>query len=173
MREVRHDQVNARVFDFDLFAYTDAGDIDTAVFQDVSANYQIALATDPLTGELLFGTDGNPVLQVLHIPPAPGGGGGAVVDDGTDTLYNIERLQFADVTIDNPFAQFVTDFVAQGALTLDNPNPNVGDTVSVVASGINDFEGILVGGVLDPLTAGFERIDIALEQMALQWQSAR
>ena len=170
VREVRYDHVNAPEFDADLFAYTDAGDIDTAVFQDVSANYQIALATDPLTGELLFGTDGNPVLQVVHIPPAAGGGGGALVDDGTDTLYNIERLQFADVTIDNPFAQFVTDFVAQGALTLDNLNPNVGDTVSVVASAINDFEGILVGGVLDPLTAGFERIDIALEQLSLQWQ---
>ena len=40
------------MFDEETFTYTSAGDIDTAVFSDVSANYQINLATDPITGEL-------------------------------------------------------------------------------------------------------------------------
>ena len=164
IREVLYDQVNGPVFDEETFTYTDAGDIDTAVFTDVSANYQINLVTDPLTGAILFGTDGNPVLQVVHTPAA------GVADDGTDTLYNMERLQFADVTIDNPFAQFITDFVAQGALVIDNLAPAVGDTVSIVSSTINDFEGVLVNGVLDPATAGFERIDIPLDELSLQWQ---
>jgi Ca2+-binding RTX toxin-like protein len=164
IREVLYDQVNAPVFDDETFTFTSAGDIDVAVFSDVSTNYQINLATDPLTGEILFGADGNPVLQVVHTPVAGG------VDDGTDTLYNIERLQFADVTIENPFAQLVTDLVAQGALVIDNLAPAVGDTVSIVASTINDFEGVLVNGVLDPATAGFERIDIPLDELSLQWQ---
>ena len=164
IREILHDQANAPVFDEETFTYTGAGDIDIAVYADVSANFQISLVTDPVTGEILFGTDGNPVLQVTHIPPA------GVADEGTDTLYNIERLRFADVTIENPFAQFVSDLVAQGALTIDNPAPSAGDTVSIVASTVNDFEGVLVDGVLDAATAGFERIDIPLEEMSFQWQ---
>jgi hypothetical protein len=164
VREILHDQANAPVLDQETFTYTSAGDIDIAVYADVSANFQISLVTDPVTGEILFGTDGNPVLQVTHIPPA------GVADEGTDTLYNIERLRFADVTIENPFAQFVSDLVAQGALTIDNPAPNAGDTVSILASTVNDFEGVLVNGVLDAATAGFERIDIPLNELSLQWQ---
>ena len=150
------------------------------MFSDVSANYQISLATDPITGEVLFGTDGNPVLQVTHTPVAGGGGGGAaaVGNDGTDTLYNIERLQFADQTIENPFATLVSDRVAQGTLTLlDNGAPvdaatvvTVGDTLTFSANAINDFEGVLVNGVLDAATAGFERIDIPLNELNFQWQ---
>ena len=110
-----------------------------------------------------------------------GGGGGAVaglVDDGVDTLYNIERLQFADVTIDTRSftGALVTDQVAQGVVTIaDNgaplaaaASPLVGDLLSVATvtdpndpnfgrSTINDFEGVLVNGVLDAATAGFER----------------
>jgi Ca2+-binding RTX toxin-like protein len=172
VREILYDQAQGPTFDPETGAAIGAGDIDTAVFSDVSANYQINLATDPLTGEILFGTDGNPVLQVVHTPPVGGGGGGGgvIVNDGTDTLYNIERLQFADVTIENPFAQLVSDFVAQGALVLDNAAPVVGDTLTIASSTINDFEGVLVNGVLDAATAGFERIDIPLNELSLQWQ---
>ena len=98
IREILYDEAQGPQFDSETGAVTSAGDIDTAVFSDVAANYQINLAVDPITGAILFGTDGNPVLQVVHTPVAGG------VDDGTDTLYNIERLRFADVTIDNPFA---------------------------------------------------------------------
>ena len=51
------------------------GDIDTAVFTGVVANYTVT-------------TDANGVTTVTD----------NVGTDGTDTLYNIERLQFADVT---------------------------------------------------------------------------
>jgi Ca2+-binding RTX toxin-like protein len=80
------------------FGVLTAGDIDTAVFGDVSTAYTIELATDT-NGDILLGSDGNPVLRVTHITPTAG-----AVNDGTDLLHNIERLQFADVTIDNPFA---------------------------------------------------------------------
>jgi Ca2+-binding RTX toxin-like protein len=179
IREILFDQVNRPVFDPATGDVLSAGDIDTAVFSDVSANYQIALATDPITGEVLLGTDGNPVLQVTHTPVAGGGGGAAAVgNDGTDTLYNIERLQFADQTIENLFASFVSDRVAQGTLSLlDNGAPvdaatviTVGDTLTFTANAINDFEGVLVNGVLDAATAGPERIDIPLNELNFQWQ---
>jgi Ca2+-binding RTX toxin-like protein len=173
IREILYNQAVGPTIDPETGAVLTAGDIDTAVFSDVSANYQISFATDPLTGEILFGTDGNPVLQVVHTPPVGGGGvggGGVLINDGTDTLYNIERLQFSDVTIENPFAQFVSDFVAQGAIVLDNAAPAVGDTLTIASSTVNDFEGVLVNGVLDAATAGFERIDIPLNELSLQWQ---
>ena len=180
LREIRYDQAAKPVLDAATGTILSAGDIDTAVFSDVSGNYQIELATDPNTGELLFGSDGNFALRVTHTPlPQAGGGaggdggveagGGNAINDGTDTLYNIERLQFADLTIENPFAFLVSDFVAQGNLLIDNPAPVVGNVLSFTST-VNDFEGVLVNGVLDAATAGFERIDIPLHALSFQWQ---
>jgi Ca2+-binding RTX toxin-like protein len=173
--------VNTGVLNPDAVALT-AGDIDTAVFRDVAANYQISILTDPVTGEIILGTDGNPALVVTHTPPVGGGGGGGaagVVNDGTDTLYNIERLQFADLTIDTGFITGapVADRVAEGTLTLiDNGTPvnaatvvTVGDTLTFEAA-INDFEGVLVNGVLDAATAGPARGDIPVNELNIQWQ---
>ena len=57
-------------------------------------------------------------LTVTHTTPTLG-----VVNDGTDTLHNIERLQFADVTIETGIftGALITDLVAQGTLTIDDP----------------------------------------------------
>jgi Ca2+-binding RTX toxin-like protein len=172
-----------------------AGDIDTAVFTDVSANYQIAFATDA-NGEFIRGTDGNIALVVTHLPPVTGGGGGGgvgVVDDGIDTLYNIERLQFSDVTFDTGFftGALVSDQAAQGVPIINDngtplaaaTSPLVGDVLSVgtitdptdpnfARSTISDFEGVLVNGVLDAETAGFERLNIPLDELDFQWQYA-
>src|SRR6185295_11899316 len=128
IREILIDQADEPTFgdgaiDFfsgsEGFGVLTAGDIDTAVFGDVSTAYTIELATDT-NGDILLGSDSNPVLRVTHITPTAG-----AVNDGTDLLHNIERLQFADVTIDNPFAA-VSDFAAQGALAIDNTAPAVG-----------------------------------------------
>jgi Ca2+-binding RTX toxin-like protein len=141
------------------------GDVDTAVFGDVSAAYQISIATDA-AGNLLVGSDGNFALTVSHVAPTAG-----AVNDGTDTLYNIERLQFSDVTFDTGAFTLapIFDSAAQGALTIDNATPAVGDVLSVTST-INDFEGVVVDGVLVPNTFGPARIDIPLEDLDFQWQ---
>ena len=54
--------------------------------------------------------------------------------------------------------------------SIDNPAPSVGDTLTIFSSTINDFEGVLVNGVLDAATAGFERTDIPLNELNFQWQ---
>ncbi len=78
----------------------DAGqgqDVDTAVFSDVRANYTF---TDIGDGSLRVEHTGFSARAVTKL------------SDGTDTLHNIERLQFADGTIDvklvldQPFARF-------------------------------------------------------------------
>ena len=69
---------------------TTAGDVDTAVFRDVMANYTINLTPDE-NGFITVthnGTVGG-VVAGVRIP----------VNEGTDKLRNIERLQFADQTI--------------------------------------------------------------------------
>ena len=105
----------------------------------MSRQPQISIATDA-AGNLLVGSDGNFALSVSHVAPTVG-----AVNDGTDTLYNIERLQFSDVTFDTGAFTLAPIFnsAAQGALTIDNPTPAVGDVLSVTST-INDFEGVVV-----------------------------
>jgi Ca2+-binding RTX toxin-like protein len=68
------------------------GNIDTALFSDVRANYSctVGAVTSPCG---TVSTGNNTIMTVTHTAAGGGGGGN---DDGTDTLRNIEKLQFAD-----------------------------------------------------------------------------
>jgi VCBS repeat-containing protein len=134
-----------------------AGDIDTAVFSDVRANYTITFLRDPTTGLQIFGTDGAPAIVVSHL--------GGTGKDGTDTLYNIERLKFSDVTLDH--SATINDSVVIGGVAVNTwglgaPTNHVvsgtvtfaesanaagvtnavGDTYTATAN-LSDFEGTL------------------------------
>jgi hypothetical protein len=67
------------------------GDEDTAVYSNTRANYNVTR-----------NADGSVTVEDLTLPPAPEPGEVAgpddalVVNDGTDTLYGVERLVFAD-----------------------------------------------------------------------------
>ena len=65
------------------------GDTDTAVFWDVRANYTIATSTD---GSILVSHTG---FDPTNLPV----GVTTRISDGVDKLRNIEKLQFADVTV--------------------------------------------------------------------------
>lgn len=76
-----------------------AGDQDTAVFQGALADYTIRDAngsvldlSEPLTADI------SGPITVEHTSAA--GDGGGILNDGTDTLTGMERLQFSDRTID-------------------------------------------------------------------------
>src|SRR5262245_12668418 len=91
IREILYDQAARPTFDADGNVLT-AGDIDTAVFGDVSTNYQIAFATDA-DGNFILGTDGNIALVVTHVVTEAGGGGGGGGGGGSggvDSLYSVE-----------------------------------------------------------------------------------
>lgn len=70
---------------------TTADDIDTAVFSGNFKDYKIS---KPDARGVITVTDKRANRR------AGGGGGGGGITDGTDTLRNIERLQFADRTVD-------------------------------------------------------------------------
>jgi Ca2+-binding RTX toxin-like protein len=64
------------------------GDIDTAVYWDVRANYTISR-----------GPDGSVIVSHTGFDPANRPAGTNFVSDGVDRLHNMERLQFADQTV--------------------------------------------------------------------------
>ena len=143
------------------FDITD-GDIDTAVFRDVMANYSISFAPD---------ADG---FYTISHNATVGVGGGVIISDGTDKVRNIERLQFADQTItigDGP----VNNALPTGALVITdndaNPLTPVVATVGtplVATSTVADLDGITPGSVhfqwqqqLITAGGGLQWIDIA------------
>ena len=115
----------------ELIDDANGGDFDTAVFSDIRANYQIE--TDA-TGNIGDG-DGDGFITVTHL--VPGGGGGGGVDDGTDRLRNIERLQFADqaITLGGTNSGAVGLLAISGTLA-------VGETLTVSAANVTDPDNV-------------------------------
>lgn len=99
------------------------GDIDTAVFWDLRDNYEFTQAAD---GGII----------VTHVTVTPGLGR---VSDGVDRLYNIERLQFADVTL-NTAGLFNTPAV--GAPVISDTTPTQGQPLTLNFAAISDAQGI-------------------------------
>jgi Ca2+-binding RTX toxin-like protein len=90
------------------------GDVDTAMFSDIRANYTIS-----------YNVDGT--ITVNH-----SGGTGL---DGVDTLHNIENMQFLDVLIGSNVA-------ATGAAVIDDLTPTEGSVLTVNTSTIDDGNGL-------------------------------
>lgn len=102
----------------------DAGqgsDVDTANFSDVRANYTITNL-------------GDGSFRVDHTGFVAGAVGR--FSDGTDTLHNIERAQFADRAV------FLTNVPATGAPTIDDTTPTELATIRASVAGIVDLNGL-------------------------------
>ncbi|MGH7027537.1 peroxidase family protein, partial [Brevundimonas sp.] len=102
-----------------------AGDIDTAVFWDVRDNYDITRAED---GGFII----THVTQTAGVP---------LVSDGTDRLYNVERLQFADVTLD------IVNTPATGVPVISDTTPTQNQLLTLDLTGISDAQGIDVASL--------------------------
>ncbi len=103
-------------------------DVDRVVFRDVFANYQIT-----------FGPDGS--VTVAHTNPAV-----ANIDDGTDTLRNVEELQFSDRVV----------VLNGGGNTVGTPGPDnlVGTPGNDVIDGLAGNDTINGLGGVDTLIGG-------------------
>ena len=143
--------------------HVNAANVDTAVYNDVAANYNIAL----------FGQDAEGFLTIQHIVPAAGGGGGGAagaINDGTDRIRHIERLQFTDVT-------FAID--SDGNLLdprVNDPNydavPIGAPTLTETAAGVavDPATIVTVGNILTANVAGMTDADGIVSAVSLQWQ---
>ncbi|MDI4664211.1 calcium-binding protein [Xanthobacter autotrophicus] len=112
-------------------------EVDTAVFWDVQENYVI-------TPVLSSGPER--LVTVTHVTVTPGvidpSTGRPHVSDGTDTLRNVELLQFADGTIE--VADFFPDpnSPATGAPAISDATPTEGQVLSVNVATIADANGV-------------------------------
>ncbi|MCH1930163.1 hypothetical protein L9G16_08220 [Shewanella sp. A25] len=100
----------------------DNSGIDTAVYQDISANY-------------IFTRMADGSLTVSHDTPD-------VIDDGTDRLLNIEQLEFSDEVLQ------VEQQAATGEIFLSTATPSVGDVLTVNLANLRDANGIAAGAVM-------------------------
>ena len=95
--------------------------VDTAVFWGAFLDYTVTR-----------NVDGS--VTVAHT--APVGGGGVAVDDGTDTLWNMERAQFVDRTVDLTGNQ-----PAEGTVTISDTTP-AEDQLLTATDAITDPDGV-------------------------------
>ncbi len=118
----------------EVLSSNNPGDVDVAVFQDVAANYSIV-------GNL----DGT--ITITHVNPPPGGIGG-LLDDGTDTVRNIEVLRFTDGDVDALQFINVAPVIAGGPTAAFSVAENSTAVAGLVATDANgdDFEWSIVGG---------------------------
>jgi Ca2+-binding RTX toxin-like protein len=123
------------------------GDIDTAVYRDVMANYTVNLTPDE-----------NGFITITHNGLANGAVNGVAirVNEGTDKVRNIERLQFADgvINIDQspnanlpPTGQLLITDDDANAATPVNAFVGTALTVDLLNSTVSDPDGIQPGSV--------------------------
>ncbi|AWN42710.1 peroxidase family protein [Methylobacterium durans] len=100
------------------------GDVDTAVYSDIAANYAIGVQT--ADGRGWNGADSEGFYSVVHVTVGPGVAGALtkVVNDGVDKIRNIERLEFQDTTVN------LADLVFGPGLKVKNQLPVGSVTIS-------------------------------------------
>jgi len=136
--------------------------VDTAVFNDIRANYNIAQS----------GQDAEGFLTIQHVPGAAAAAGG--IDDGTDRIRHIERLQFTDGTVAIDANGFILD------PTVNDPHydavpvgaPLVTETAAGPGGGaVNPATTVTVGNTLTANIAGMTDADGIVSAVSLQWQT--
>jgi Ca2+-binding RTX toxin-like protein len=94
--------------------------VDTAVYAGVLADYDVQLVDD--------------VWTITDINP-DGGGVGPALDEGTDTLFGVERVQFADTIL-------INNDVPIGSPAIDDMSPTQGQLLTASLGNIEDAQGI-------------------------------
>ncbi len=137
------------------------GNVDTAVYVDNIANYVIAAA----------GPDAEGFLTIQHLVGRPGAVG--AVDDGTDRIRHIERLQFADTTVAIDANGLVLD------PTVNDPHydavpvgrPVITETAAGPGGGaVNPATVVTDGNILTASVTGVTDADGIVSTVSLQWQ---
>lgn len=103
-----------------------SGETDIAVYRDISTNYQFTRMADGS-------------VRVEHATPDAALG----LNDGTDRLLNMEKMEFG-----NGEQLWITAQAATGNLTIDNPSPAVGDVLRVNLTNLQDGNGIAAAAVI-------------------------
>lgn len=129
-RDIRPGQLEARR---EILDGGQEGDIDTAVYWDVLENYEITR-----------NADGS--ITVSHVEQTAGAidlvSGRNLEAEGTDRLFNIEQLRFADGTFTIDQLLPPPNSPATGLPIISDTTPTEGQTLTVDTSSIADADGL-------------------------------
>jgi Ca2+-binding RTX toxin-like protein len=153
--------------------HVNAANVDTAVYSDVMADYDIAL----------FGKDAEGFLSINHArtgAPIVGGNPQGLLggNDGTDRIRNIERLQFTDVTVAiDSNGNIISSSLAMPSdpnyATLYAPFYDavpVGTPTITESGGLDPATTVTVGQTLTASVATIQDYDGIITAMKYQWQ---
>ncbi|MDB5509098.1 MAG: heme peroxidase, partial [Hyphomicrobiales bacterium] len=106
------------------------GDVDTAVFWDLKDNYAFTA-----------NQDGSIMVEHVTVSDGPVDptSGRARESDGTDRLFNIEKLRFSDGVVD---VSTLFNAAPVGLPVISDQTPTEGQTLTVDTSGISDANGL-------------------------------
>ncbi|GDX03920.1 peroxidase family protein [Buttiauxella sp. A111] len=110
----------------EILRENNSGDIDVAVYRDISSNYVFTRMADGS-------------LRVDHATP----NAALNLNDGIDRLLNIEKLEFGDGK-----QLWVTAQQATGNLAISNATPQVGDLLRVNLANLSDGNGIAANAAI-------------------------
>ncbi len=141
------------------------GDVDTAVYSDIAADYVVGAAT--ADGRGWNGLDAEGFFSVVHVTVGAGGGGGLakVTDDGVDKVRNVERLEFGDgVHTVNEFVPTIPlrNQLPFGTVTISG-TPVIGSTLTANAA-LLDLDARIGAQSVTNTTYQWEYLDPARAQ---------
>jgi Ca2+-binding RTX toxin-like protein len=122
---------------------------DTAVFRGAMSEYSIEGAGLANPNNLAFwDVDGDGFIKVTHLDPGEADGV-TLGFDGEDYLKNIERLEFADRSLnqvagsnDAPTGDILIQVTRPNGNVLNQPRPSVGDVLSVAVANLVDPDSV-------------------------------
>ena len=133
----------------EILTTNNVGDVDTVVYNDIAANYLVNTVV-PVPGESIPANVGS--WTVVDNDPLTAGPGNGVfappADEGTDTLRNVERLQFADgddidVLPDIVFLTNVANVAATGQIIISDSSPDEDQVLTATHDNLFDANGLV------------------------------
>ena len=125
------------------------GGFDTAVFRGAMSEYTIEGAGLANPNNLAFwDVDGDGFIKVTHLDPGEADGV-TLGFDGEDYLKNVERLEFADRSLnqvagsnDAPTGDILIQVTRPNGNVVNQPRPSVGDVLSVAVANLVDPDSV-------------------------------
>ena len=138
----------------EILTTNNVGDVDTVVYNDIAANYLVNTVVPIPGGSIPANLGSWTVVDNNALSAGPGNGiFQPPLDEGTDTLRNVERLQFADgndegTEADIVFLTNVANQAATGIITISDPSPDEDQVLTATADGLVDANGMINNATL-------------------------
>lgn len=133
----------------EILSTNNPGDVDTVVYNDIAANYLVNTVVPVPGGSVPANVGSWTVVDNAPLTAGPDNGAFAPPsDEGTDTLRNVERLQFADgddldILPDIVFLTNVANVAATGQILINDTSPSQGQLLTATPDNLFDANGMI------------------------------